>query len=215
MTAAPAELGLRERKKIKTRRMLRDAAVRLADERGYDAVTVDDIAEAAEVSTRTFFNYFTSKEDAIVGIDQEEIQETVSALANRPPDESPVAALRAVMVAQSIDTALHRDQLQAKIRVIRANPVLIGAFHASWSRYEAALVDIVAQRCGLDSDMDAYPSVVVSAALAVSRTMSLRWRDHPGDSSLPDLVSAAFDNLAAGLTPPAAGEPPPRRAFPS
>ncbi|WP_322755060.1 TetR/AcrR family transcriptional regulator [Frankia sp. Cas3] len=215
MATAPPELGLRERKKLKTRRMLRDAALHLADERGYDAVTVDDIAEAAEVSTRTFFNYFTSKEDAIAGIDREEIEEVVSALANRPAEESPVAALRAVMIARSIDTALHRDQLQAKIRLIRANPALVGAFHASWSRYEAALVDVMAQRCGLDPDVDAYPSVVVSVALAVARTMSLRWRDRPGDSSLPDLVAAAFDNLAAGLAPPAAGESPSRRAFPS
>jgi AcrR family transcriptional regulator len=172
------------------------------DRAGYDAVTVEDIADAAEVSTRTFFNYFTSKEDALAGIDPDEISEVVQTLAARPDDEEPLAALRAVLLARAAEKADRRDQLRAKMRLVRAHPALLEAFHAGWSRYERAMVEVVARRCGLDPDEDAYPAVVVAAALAVARTVSLRWRDAPGDSSLHDLLSTAFDDLARGLAPP-------------
>jgi AcrR family transcriptional regulator len=215
MSASSTELGLRERKKRRTRRALRDAAVRLADERGYDAVTVEDIAQAVEVSARTFFNYFASKEDAITGIDDEEIREVAAALAARPADESPVAALRAVMIGRSMETAVNHEAALAKMRVVRANPSLVGAFHAAWGRYEAALVDVVAWRCGLDPEVDTYPSVVVAAALAVSRAINLRWRDSPDGTPLPIMIAAALDNLAAGLTPPTASASRPRKALSS
>jgi AcrR family transcriptional regulator len=210
MTVTRQDLGLRERKKLKTRRAMRDAAVRLAFERGYEAVTVDDIAEAAEVSTRTFFNYFASKDEAIAGIDPDEIDEIARALEARPAVETPVAALRAVLVERAVTLAERREQWRAKMALVRANPGLLEAFHVGWSRYEAALVGVVARRSGLDPDTDTYPAVVVAAMLAVSRTVSLRWRDGPGDVALQDLLAAAFDNLAEGLVPPASSQSQPR-----
>src|SRR5205814_2752416 len=98
--------GLRERKKAETRDALASAALRLADERGPDRVTVDDIASAAGVSSRTFFNYFSSKEDAIVGSSESTTARVVDALAARPEREAPIDALRAAIHASA-------DHLQA------------------------------------------------------------------------------------------------------
>ena len=84
--------GLRERKKLATRRALHEAALRLVAERGLDAVSVDDIAERADVSPRTFFNYFPSKADAVVGLDPAAPQELFEAFTSRPASKSPVEA---------------------------------------------------------------------------------------------------------------------------
>ena len=93
--------GLRERKKLATRLALHEAALRLVAERGLDAVSVDDIADRADVSPRTFFNYFPSKVDAILGLDPEAPRQQADAFLDRPAGESPVQALRAVARAQA------------------------------------------------------------------------------------------------------------------
>src|SRR5215211_4628627 len=88
--------GLRERKKLATRLALHEAALRLVAERGLDRVSVDDIATAADASPRTFFNYFATKDDAVIGIDPTEPARLAAACAARPAHESAVEALRAV-----------------------------------------------------------------------------------------------------------------------
>ena len=87
--------GLRERKKLATRTALHEAALRLVAERGLDAVSIDDIADRANVSPRTFFNYFSGKEDAVLGLDPGASPRQVAAFLARPRDETPVQALRA------------------------------------------------------------------------------------------------------------------------
>src|ERR687890_697446 len=97
--------GLRERKKLATRLALHQAALQLVAERGLDAVSVDDIAARADVSPRTFFNYFPTKDDAVLGLDPAALRRTAQALAERPPDEPAVAALRAVQSEQAEEMA--------------------------------------------------------------------------------------------------------------
>src|SRR5262245_10871046 len=87
--------GLRERKKVETRRALQSAAGRLAAELGPDGVTVEAIAAAAGVSARTFFNYFPSKDDAIAGVTPAHSSELLADLVDRPAGETPLEALRA------------------------------------------------------------------------------------------------------------------------
>jgi AcrR family transcriptional regulator len=91
-----ADLGLRERKKRRTRRALADAALRLFSERGYEQTTVADIAAAAEVSPRTFFGYFRSKEDVLFADTDERIELMRQALAEVPPGLPTGQALRQV-----------------------------------------------------------------------------------------------------------------------
>src|SRR3954470_18351551 len=97
----PVTSRLRERKKSATRSALHEAALRLVAERGLDGVSVDDIAARADVSPRTFFNYFATKDDAMLGLDPAELRRTAQALAERPADEPAVEALRAVQHAQA------------------------------------------------------------------------------------------------------------------
>jgi len=88
--------GLRERKKQETRQGLRSAALRLTAERGLDRVTVEDIAQVADVSVRTFFNYFPSKEEAVIGAEPESMEQIKALISARPVDEEPFLSLHAV-----------------------------------------------------------------------------------------------------------------------
>src|SRR5580693_2832809 len=94
-TRLASDLGRRDRKKHATRQALRKAALELVAERGFAHVTVEDIAQAADVATRTFFNYFPSKESAVIGADPDRAAQMRVNLIARPSDESPIAALRA------------------------------------------------------------------------------------------------------------------------
>jgi AcrR family transcriptional regulator len=87
--------GLRERKKLETRRILWQAAVRLFDERGYDQVSIAEIAAAANVSKMTVFNYYATKEDLVFGPMEEHIEDFARVILTRPPGTGVVAALRA------------------------------------------------------------------------------------------------------------------------
>jgi AcrR family transcriptional regulator len=96
-----ADEGLRERKKLATRAALGRAAWRLISERGYDKVRVEDIAEAAGVSVRTFSNYFASKDQALLSIGEDRSQRVVAALSARPPGEDLWEALAAAIATSS------------------------------------------------------------------------------------------------------------------
>src|SRR5258707_2001889 len=93
--------SLRERKKLATRRLLRRTALDLVAERGFAHVTVDDIAEAADVSPRTFFNYFPSKEAAIYGTDPDRAAALRDRVARQAPGEPVLDALRSVMASEA------------------------------------------------------------------------------------------------------------------
>src|ERR1044071_4248921 len=104
VTAVPAgetNASLRERKKLATRRALRRAAFELVTEHGFARVTVEDIAEAADVSPRTFFNYFPSKEAALFGTDPERIPVLRERMIHTAPGEPALEALRMIMVSEA------------------------------------------------------------------------------------------------------------------
>src|SRR4029453_6694495 len=117
--------GLRERKKAKTRRSIQEHALRLIAERGYDGTTVEQIAEAAEVSPSTFFRYFPTKEDVILRDDYDPI--LVEALLRQPPELAPIPALRAALravfgtvYAEARDELYRRTRLQMDVPALRA-----------------------------------------------------------------------------------------------
>lgn len=195
------ELDRRERRKQQTRRTLRQAALRLVAERGIDGVTVQDIADAADVSTRTFFNHFASKQDALVVSDLHRIDALRETLAAQPAAAAPLDALRAVMLWVAGALAEHSDEIALQKAVTRDNPQLLAGQLAGFARYERELVEDVAHRCGLDPDTDLYPRLAAGAAVMALRAAIAIWRA-TGSRSLEELVTQAFDQITVGLPPP-------------
>jgi AcrR family transcriptional regulator len=196
-TAAPP--GRRDRKKAETRDALRAAALRLALEHGYEQLTVEAITEAADVSLRTFFNYFASKDDALLGPDPDRAAILAAGLAERPAQEPPVVALRAVFRQLAASFADRQPLWQARMELVRANPQLWPQMHAGFAEFERSLAAAVAARTGRDPAVDLYPGVVAAAAVGAMRVAVAHWRATGESASLPDLVMGAFDVLATGL----------------
>ncbi|MGN2637561.1 helix-turn-helix domain-containing protein [Nocardia takedensis] len=113
--------ALRDRKRERTRRALLEAAVELFEDRGYEETTVADIAAAAEVGTRTFFNYFASKEELLFPDPDERVRAAVVAIAGRRPGERPVEVLLRALRAAGDNPGEHLiDDLNARIAAVRA-----------------------------------------------------------------------------------------------
>jgi AcrR family transcriptional regulator len=194
--------GLRERKKQATRLALHRAALELVAERGLEHVSVDDIAARAEVSPRTFFNYFSAKDDAVLGLDPEAMDRQVAQLRARPAGEPPVEALRAVARAQSAEMAGETELWPLRLKVIDASPVLVGRLAAAFGESERALAEALAERTGTRAGVDLYPTLLAGVAGVAMRTALHRWLATGFTASLPDLVDEAWAALAAGLPAP-------------
>jgi len=200
-SAEPA--GRRERKKSETRQALRAAAVRLVAERGFDAVTIEDITDAADVSVRTFFNYYGSKEQALTAADPDRLARLRAALAERPAAEAPLEALRAVLIADTEELSGRHDAWLTQLAVIRTDPRLLAALAASWFELERELAAGLADRAGTRGSGDAA-EVLAATAVAVLRVAIRRWRQDTTES-LTTILGRCFDTLptAAGFGAPA------------
>jgi AcrR family transcriptional regulator len=203
-TAPPA--SLRERKKLATRRLLRRAALELVAERGLANVTVEDIAQAAEVSPRTFFNYFPSKEAVLFGGDSERAAELRERVANGAPGKSAIDALRVVLAQDSEAMA---DELRSlggdpadwlrRMKVARTDPHVRAAHAAQMAMIERAIAEGLAARLGADPETDPYPGVLAAAAVSMVRACLTFWAGSGGGIPLGQVIDEAFAALGAGF----------------
>jgi AcrR family transcriptional regulator len=196
--------GLRERKKQATRVALQNAALELTAERGLDRVTVDDIAEAADVSPRTFFNYFSCKEEAVVGVEPGALGRMTDVLAARPADEEPLLALRTVLGEIAAGLAVERDLQVMRRQVVADNPALLPRYVAAFVEFEQVLVDAVRRRGGDEGTTYADAALVVAAAVSALRVSVDAWITGPDDIDLPELFDRSVERLAVGLVSPSA-----------
>ena len=190
--------GLRERKKEATREALRHAAITLSRERGPQAVTVEDICAQAGVSPRTFFNYFESKDEAILSIDVS-APVVLQRLLDRPAAESPMQAIRAIFAARYAEIAPSAT-FRERTLLIREHPELVPRLTHTNRAFEEAMVEGIATRTGLSRD-HVYVRTTAAAAFAASRAALTCWQPDSG----PDLVTLlhqAMDVVERGLTPP-------------
>ena len=204
--ATEPPVSLRERKKLATRRVLRRAALGLVAERGTANVTVEEIAEAANVSPRTFFNYFPSKEAALFGGDPDRAAELRERVARQAPGEA--GARRAARGARAGAEAM-ADELRSlggdpadwlrRMRVARTDPHVRAAHAAQMAAIERALAEGLAARLGADPETDPYPGVLAAAAVGVFRACMAFWACSGGAVPLGHLVDQAFQALAGGL----------------
>jgi AcrR family transcriptional regulator len=196
--------GLRERKKAETRRALSSAAVRLARAHGPDGVTIEAIAAAAGVSPRTFFNYFASKDDAIVGIAPAEASGLVRDLADQPGDATPLDALRGMCMAAVPRVEESADELWARHQLAQDHPHLAARRAAAFAEVERRLAAEIARRTGRDLDRDPYPVLVVTAASGALRTALSVWQERGRTEPLADVLDEAFRHVEAGFMVPVA-----------
>jgi AcrR family transcriptional regulator len=194
--------GLRARKKTATRLALHEAALRLVAERGLDRVSIDDIAGRADVSPRTFFNYFATKDDAVVGLDPAGPAEQAAAFAARPASETAVEAMRAIALEQATRMAEDPQLWPLRLQVVEAHPVLVGKLAAAFGESDRVLAAAIAERTGTRLDDDVLPMLLACVAGAAMRTSLHRWFASDFTVSLPGLVGEAWDCVAAGLPAP-------------
>jgi AcrR family transcriptional regulator len=203
---ARSSSSLRERKKLATRRSLRRAALDLIAERGFGHVTVEDIAAAADVSPRTFFNYFASKEAALFGTDPDEAAALRERVARAAPGEPVLGALRAI-VADGVNARaaglaeLGGDPADwlARMKELRANPHLRAAQAAQMAKVERALIEGIAERLGADPERDPYPGLLAAVVAGVFRFSLTFWAASGGTVPPGQVVDLAFQALADGL----------------
>jgi AcrR family transcriptional regulator len=138
--------GLRERKRQQTRERLTRVAMALFLERGFEATTLDDIAAAADISRRSFFHYFASKEDVVFAWHEEITAALIAAVAARPRDESMLAAAENAISAMA--RQIEPNEAIAMARLKRDNPALQARDQVKYEKLERALADALAKRAG-------------------------------------------------------------------
>jgi AcrR family transcriptional regulator len=192
----PAKPGLRERKKAQTRDTIRTCALRLIREQGYDATTIGQIIEAADISETTFYRYFPTKEDVIIDPDYDSL--LLEAFRAQPPEASPVQALRAAFAAvfASLSDAERADQREL-VTLVLTVPRLRAARIGRVKRAMRMIMAAMAERAGRqpnDPAVHAVVGAVVGAAVAVSVAL----RDDPG-ADLAALIDRAIAQIEPGL----------------
>jgi AcrR family transcriptional regulator len=198
--------SLRERKKLATSRVIRRVALNLVAERGFSHVTVEDIAAAADVSPRTFFNYFPSKEAVLFGSYQGRAEELHARVVHDLPGHSVLEVLRVVLGDQARGIAAEFAELGGdapswarQMRSAMADPPLRAAQAAHMARIESDFASAIAERLGTDPGRDPYPLLLASAAIGVLRATMSFWAASGGAVPLDQLTDAAFRALADGF----------------
>ena len=191
--------GLRERHRRRTAAEIEEAALLLFAEHGFEAVTVEDIAAAADISRRTFFRYFAGKEDVLFHENALRRQELGDALAARPPGEPALTALRHAILSMASNFEDERERLLRRLRIIYASPTLQAGALGRQQAWEQAVSELVAQRLGVDPVGDLRPAVFASTTLAAVRVAIGMWLAGEGRAHLPALVAEALDLLDGGL----------------
>jgi AcrR family transcriptional regulator len=208
--AVQLEPARRERKKRQTRDALLQAALALFEQQGYEHTVVREITDAVDVSERTFFRYFASKEDLVMSFIRDRTEVFLGALAARPAAEEPLAAIRgayhdslAEHATAPGDSAEKVATYLSVIRLIESTPALLAANLRWLHDHEAEIVGVLAAREGVDPATDRRPRVLAAMFGAVAFLASQEWRAQgcPG----PEDLAAAFDSYAAQLLPAVVG----------
>jgi AcrR family transcriptional regulator len=194
----------RERKKRQTRDALLHAGLRLFDVKGYEHTAVREITDAVDVSERTFFRYFASKEDLALSFIRDTTDVVVRELAARPRAEPPFTALTSAFRAslRALSADLRRDAESSYVLVIKlidTTPSLLAALLRYMLDRDDELARVLAAREGVDPDTDRRPRIAVLAYGALVVTANREWRTS-GDGSIESML-AVFDAYAEQLKP--------------
>lgn len=202
-------LGLRERKKVDTRRALSDAALKLAFEHGVDNVTREAIANLAGVSLRTFNNYFTGKYEALAYRQTERLRRSITALRERPADEPLWTAVTEAMIepleADFADATGADDWVPTRGELVEVRKLLLSPeVRSAMSRdLVDEWIEAIAARSGTDPDRDMYPRLVVGVMQAVTDAAMNAYATAEPPVAITTVLREAMSAVAAGLPEPA------------
>ncbi|MER7987209.1 TetR family transcriptional regulator [Streptomyces noursei] len=199
--------GLRERKKQRTRDALIRAALELFTERGYEATTIDEIAEAVDVSQRTFFRYFANKQDVVFAVQDMVEARFLQELHARPADEPPLSALRGAVltawddIGDAIASVIPVDLHMRAFRMIESTPALVAAHLRRSTELEEQIAQLIARREGLDVDADPRPRVLVAAFSGVMRVAGKVWGEGHDCSvaGIRELTRSYLDHMGPAI----------------
>ncbi|HET8992167.1 MAG TPA: TetR/AcrR family transcriptional regulator [Rhodococcus sp. (in: high G+C Gram-positive bacteria)] len=201
MTSAP---GLRDRKKAATRAALAEAAAELAREHGLHEVTADAIAARAGVSTRTFHNYFTSKEEAVLVHFEGLIETWIDLLRHRPAGEPIMVSLEECAVGLLTDPQWSFDDIGTCVAFVEEGSANESRHIDVAMRSSQLLVEVIAERTATDPVTDIYPNLVHYASLGAIKAaieMCLPDSGSPNSGSSPEhLIREAFAQLRRGFS---------------
>lgn len=193
----------RSRKARRTRETLAQAAYELVLDRGLRKVTVEEIAETADVDRRTFSRYFPSKEAAVLDSVRGDGDRINEALKARPAAEPPLTAYRRAVLDWLGDPSAEpwhrRPRFFDLLVVAEREPTLYAAFHHIRVDAQEDSVTIVADRLGVDPRLDIRPAVTVAAGAGALLAAQAAWVRGSRQDALPELVVQAFDALASDL----------------
>ncbi|MEO7348636.1 MAG: helix-turn-helix domain-containing protein [Terrimesophilobacter sp.] len=208
VTVSTPALGLRERKRAATHRAIQHAVLRLATERGYEHVTIEEIAAAANISPRTFFNYFVSKDEAVVGeFPAIASLDAAEQFLAEGPDANIVKGLGRLLEAAAVALASDREASQQRRMLLRQHPVLLAKRMTYLHTFENELSELVLARLTRDNPQGAVDSeeleqqagLLSQIVLAAMRFAYRRWIEKEGPQSLADRIGEAFQKLDAVL----------------
>jgi AcrR family transcriptional regulator len=202
MTIETTEIGLRERKRIATRRSIQLAAIGLVAENGLDRLTIDEIGRVADISPRTFFNYFPSKEAALIG-DTPTIPptEAVETFVSAGPGQSVLHGVAELLIEASDNVAEDHELTQRRREVLKHYPQLFAMRMLTMKSFEEELRVIVAQRLQRDNPkLDEATLLNRSRLVTLVAAAGMRhawtcWADDGGASELSSRLRESFDDL--------------------
>jgi AcrR family transcriptional regulator len=190
---AEAPEGRRERKRRQTRERIEQAAMVLFLERGFDATTIEDITEAADVSKRSFFDYFPSKEDVVFAWQDSFAYHLMAAIAARPKTESSVAAVEQALVSTVIASADERGLALAEL--IQRTPALKARDQLKYAKLEQKLTEALCAREGDGRESRSRMRLLSAIAIGMLRIGGELWKERPPGSSLELFARQTFADL--------------------
>nr|WP_244375661.1 TetR family transcriptional regulator [Streptomyces ficellus] len=196
------ETTLAQRKRQLVSDELTEAALQLLALKGFDGVTIDEIATTAGVSKRTFFRYFASKEDVVVRFLADMGTDIHAELAARPAAEPPSVALRHAVSVPLATCGDHGERALRVVRLILRTPALLARFLERQAQWRDDLAAELARRLDLDPATDLYPRLAAAMALNAFDTVLQRWTDSDGADDPAELTGRAFAVIAPALDAP-------------
>lgn len=192
--AARRSGGARELARQAVKAQVSAMAVDLFLERGYEATTVDDVCSVAGISRSTFFRYFASKEDAVLGEVADAGDELLDALRNRPEGEAPWVALRRALDPLIQHHSAEPERAQRLARLVTGTPALAALHHRKNAGWHELLRPEVARRLGADAPdaADPRPTALIAAALGCVDATVAAWLAGEADQPLGQILDRAM-----------------------